>query len=130
MAARLGLRVPKPEINDVREELIANTEDSVIQLGRGRASCRPGKQFGSRYPGNPAETVAFDFLPDEQLRQLPNLTNFCGMLVLTSGPATPTGARPSSTGMRVFVYRRAIRRGTRPINQVEGFAEELRLRIQ
>jgi hypothetical protein len=35
-AARLGLRVPKPEIIEVREELIANTEDLVIQLGRGR----------------------------------------------------------------------------------------------
>jgi hypothetical protein len=35
LAARLGLRVPKREIIDVREELIANTEDLVIQLGRG-----------------------------------------------------------------------------------------------
>src|SRR5260370_37127209 len=37
LAARLGLRVPKPEIIDVREELIANTEDLVIQPRRGRA---------------------------------------------------------------------------------------------
>jgi hypothetical protein len=29
--------VPKPEIIDVREELIANTEDLVIQPGRERA---------------------------------------------------------------------------------------------
>ena len=53
LAARLGLRVPRPEVIEVREELIANTEDLVIQLGRGRAPCRPGKQFGSRYPGHP-----------------------------------------------------------------------------
>jgi len=90
----------------------------MIQLGRGRASCRPGKQFGS-------ETVVYDFLPDEQLRQLLNLTASCWFL--TSGPAAPTGAIfYRDAGM----YGRAIRRGTGPMNQVEGFAEELRLRSQ
>ncbi|MGC1594359.1 MAG: HipA family kinase, partial [Candidatus Acidiferrales bacterium] len=54
LAARLGLRVPKPEIIEVRAELIANIEDLVIQLGRGRAPCRAGLQFGSRSPGTPA----------------------------------------------------------------------------
>ena len=82
----------KPEIIDVREELIANTEDLVIQLGRGRASCRPGKQFGSRYPGNPAETVVgSNVLPDKQLRQLPNLTDFCGMLVFDKWTCNANG---------------------------------------
>ncbi|MGA7189497.1 MAG: HipA family kinase [Candidatus Acidiferrales bacterium] len=91
LAARLGLRVPKPEIIEVRAELIANIEDLVIQLGRGRAPCRPGKQFGSRYPGHPAETVVYDFLPDEQLRQAPNIADFCGMLVFDKWTCNTNG---------------------------------------
>jgi hypothetical protein len=91
LAARRGLRVPKPEIIDVWEELIANTEDLVIQLWRGRAPCRTGKQFGSRYPGDPADTVVYDFLPDAQLRQVPNLTDFCGMLVFDKGTCNTNG---------------------------------------
>ena len=42
-----------------------------------RARALPSRQqFGSRYPGNPAETVVYDFLPDEQLRELSNLADF------------------------------------------------------
>jgi HipA-like kinase len=91
LAARIGLRVPKPEVVEVREELIANTEDLVIQLGRGRAPCRAGKQFGSRYPGRPADTVVYDFLPDEQLRQVPNLEDFRGMLVFDKWTCNTNG---------------------------------------
>ena len=65
LAARLGLSVAEPEVVEVRAELIAHTEDLVIQLGRGRAPCKAGKQFGSRYPGNLADVAVYDFLPDE-----------------------------------------------------------------
>jgi hypothetical protein len=66
---------------EVRAELIAHTEDLVIQLGRGRAPCKAGKQFGSRYLGNLADVAVYDFLPDEQLREVTNISEFCGMLV-------------------------------------------------
>jgi hypothetical protein len=91
LAARLGLRVPEADIVDVREELIANTEDMVMQLGRGRTPCKPGKQFGSRYPGKPAETAVFDFLPDEQLQSLSNLADFLGMLVFDKWTCNTNG---------------------------------------
>jgi hypothetical protein len=42
LAARLGLSVAEPEVVEVRAELIAGTEDLVIQLGRGRAPCKAG----------------------------------------------------------------------------------------
>jgi hypothetical protein len=93
LAARLGLRVPKPEIIEVRAELIANTEHLVIQLGRGGAPCRPGKQFGSCYPGHPAETVVYGFLPDEHLRQVPNLADFQGMLVFDKWTCNTNGRK-------------------------------------
>src|ERR1700745_3758347 len=81
LAARIGLPAPPVAWVEGREELVAHTADLVMQLGRGRAPCRAGLQFGSRYPGAPAEIVVYDFLPDEQLREVVNLADFCGMLV-------------------------------------------------
>src|ERR1700735_4789493 len=81
LAARLGLPTPAVAIVDVRDELIEYTEDLVIQLGRGSQRCRSGLQFGSRYPGQPAETAVYDFLPDEQLVETVNIADFCGMFV-------------------------------------------------
>src|SRR5207248_9410910 len=56
LAGGLGLRVPQTEVVEVRRELVELTADLVIQLGTGRTPCRAGKQFGSRYPGDPAQT--------------------------------------------------------------------------
>src|SRR6202789_3585871 len=81
LAARMGLPVPPASVVEVREELIAHTDDLVIEMGRGRAPCKPGLQFGSRYPGSPAEVAVYDFLPDDRLREVVNLADFCGMLV-------------------------------------------------
>jgi hypothetical protein len=91
LAGRMGLPVPGAAVVEVRKELIENTEDLVMQLGRGRASCSPGLQFGSRYPGSPFETVVYDFLPDEQLRELLNLTDFCGILAFDKWTCNTNG---------------------------------------
>jgi hypothetical protein len=91
LAARLGLSVAEPEVVEVRAELIAHTEDLVIQLGRGRAPCSAGKQFGSRYPGNLADVAVYDFLPDEQLREVTNIAEFCGMLVFDKWTCNTNG---------------------------------------
>lgn len=91
LAARLGLPVAEAAVVEVREELIENTEDLVIQLGRGRAPCQAGLQYGSRYPGRPAETVVYDFLPDEQLREVANLADFCGMYVFDKWTCNTNG---------------------------------------
>ena len=81
LAARIGLPVPGAAAVEVRPEMVALTEDLVIQLGRGRVPCTPGLEFGSQYPGNPAATVVYDFLPDDQLRDVENLSDFAGMMV-------------------------------------------------
>src|SRR3984957_10970502 len=91
LAARLGLPVPGAAVVEVRENLIRQTEDLVIQLPRGRMPCAPGRQFGSRFPVAPAETVVFDFLPDEQLRSTVNLADFCGMLVFDKWTCNTNG---------------------------------------
>ena len=81
MAARMGLPVARVEVVEVREDLIALTADLVVQLGVGRAPCRAGRQLGSRFPGDPAQMVVHDFLPDDALREVENLPDFAGMLV-------------------------------------------------
>jgi hypothetical protein len=78
-----GLRLPTPltTVVKVGEELIAYTEDLVIQRGRGNVPCQAGSQFGSRYPGSPAEISVMDFLPTDLLSEVTNLIDFCGMFV-------------------------------------------------
>jgi HipA-like kinase len=91
LAARLGLPTPEAAVVEVGEDLIEHTEDLEIQLGRGRTRCQAGLQFGSRYPGAPAETVVYDFLPDEQLREVTNLAEFCGMFVFDKWTCNTNG---------------------------------------
>jgi hypothetical protein len=91
LAARLGLPTAAAAVVEVRESLIAHTEDLVMQLGRGRAPCKAGLQFGSRYPGSPAETAVSDFLPDEPLREVVNLADFCGMLAFDKWTCNTNG---------------------------------------
>src|ERR1700684_978808 len=91
LAAGWVLPVPAAAVVEVRENLIAQPEDLVIQLPRGRARCAPGRQFGSRFPVAPAETVVFDFLPEEQLRSTVNLVDFCGMLVFDKWTCNTNG---------------------------------------
>jgi hypothetical protein len=91
VAARLGLPTAVAAVVEVRRNLIEHTEDLVIELGRGRALCKAGLQFGSRYPGSPAETVVYDFLPDDQLREVLNLSDFCGMLVFDKWTCNTNG---------------------------------------
>ena len=81
LASRLSLRVPEGEIVSVSDGLIAQCKELEVQLGRGSTPCKPGLQFGSRYPGRFRETPVFDFLPNEQLGEVLNLADFLGILV-------------------------------------------------
>jgi HipA-like protein len=91
LAARLGLHVPQVEVVEVRPEIIAYTPDLVMQLGIGRKPCAPGKQFGSQFPGHPARMAVHDFLPDEQLRSVRNLSDFLGVLVFDKWTCNTNG---------------------------------------
>ncbi len=91
LAARLGLTVPQVEVIEVRPEIIAYTPDMVIQLGLGRKPCAAGKQFGSQFPGHPARMAVHDFLPDEQLGAVGNLSDFLGVLVFDKWTCNTNG---------------------------------------
>ena len=91
LAARLGLIVPQVEVVEVRPEIIAYTPDLVMQLGLGRKLCAAGKQFGSQFPGHPARLTVHDFLPDEQLRAVRDLSDFLGVLVFDKWTCNTNG---------------------------------------
>jgi len=91
LAARMGLPVAPVEVVEVRKELIENTAELVVQFGNSRAPCSPGRQFGSRYPGRPAEMAVHDFLPDEQLGAVENLNAFAGMFAFDKWTCNTNG---------------------------------------
>jgi hypothetical protein len=102
LAARLGLPVPRVAVIEVPEDLVQLTTDLVFQLGTRNVPCRPGFHFGSRFPGDPAEVVVHDFLPDEQLREVGNLSDFAGMLVFDKWTCNTNG--------RQAIFFRELRR--------------------
>jgi hypothetical protein len=59
--------------------LEANTE-IYIQLGSHHQAVEPGWHFGSRYPGDPAKVMVYDFLPDALLDKVVNAGEFLGVL--------------------------------------------------
>jgi hypothetical protein len=91
LAARMGLPVPPVAVVDVGEDLIRVTPALCIELPRSRIPCRAGLQFGSSYPGNPRSLTLYDFLPDEQLREVRNLHDFAGMLVFDKWTCNTNG---------------------------------------
>src|SRR3984957_122522 len=93
LAARTGLPVPPVAVVDVGADLIRVTPALCIELPRSRTPCPAGLQFGSSYPGNPRSLTLYDFLPDKQLRQVQNLYDFAGVLVVDNGRLVPTAGR-------------------------------------
>jgi len=81
LAARLGICVPQVEVVDVSTNLIDLTTELVMQMRRGRNPCSPGKQFGSRFPGNPSVLVIHECLSDESISRVTNIDDFLGIYV-------------------------------------------------
>ena len=83
LAAAVGLTVPSVDVVEVTDWLVANTEDLVVESGRGRRErCSAGLQFGSRFVGGLMPGQVVDYLPETQLDEVRNLAEFAGMLCL------------------------------------------------
>lgn len=83
LAGAIGLTVPQTDVVDVSPWLIANTPDMLVDVGRGmRERCASGLQFGSRFVGGLMPGQVVDYLPEPQLEEVRNFTEFAGMLAL------------------------------------------------
>jgi hypothetical protein len=76
----LGIAAPEVNMVQITESFLAGDPDTYIQLGRERRKVTPGWHFGSRFPGDPARTVVYDFLPDTLLDKVENLPDFRAVL--------------------------------------------------
>jgi HipA-like protein len=104
LAAAAGLTVPECELVEVSSWLIENTPELEIDLGRSQARCLPGLQFGSRFAGGTMPGQVVDYLPEEQLMELKNLTEFGGILALDKWTGNANGRQA------VFTRRQRERR--------------------
>jgi len=77
----LQISTPATAIVQLSAEFLAENPDVHIQLGSRHLAVEPGWHFGSRYPGNPAKVMVYDFIPDLLLEKVANLTEFLGVLV-------------------------------------------------
>jgi hypothetical protein len=83
IAEAVGLTVAKCDVVEVSEWLVRNSPDMTIEQGRGvRERCAHGLQFGSEFVGGLMPGQVVDYLPEPQMDELRNLSEFAGMLVV------------------------------------------------
>jgi hypothetical protein len=76
----LGIATPECAIVHCSREFLEEHPEVAIQLGSRKLDVEPGWHFGSRFPGDPARNVVYDFLPDTLLERVENLQDFLGVL--------------------------------------------------
>ena len=88
IAEAAGLTVPKSDVVEVSDWLIANSPEMVVDLPRGpgqrggRERCAGGLQFGSQFVGGLMPGQVVDYLPEPQMEEVRNLAEFAGMLAV------------------------------------------------
>jgi hypothetical protein len=91
LAAAAGLSVPEPELVEVSSWLVENSPELEIDLGRTRVRCQPGLQFGSRFAGGMMPGQVVDYLPEEQMAEVLNRSEFAGVLALDKWTGNANG---------------------------------------
>ena len=115
IAEAVGLTVPQSDVIEVSEWLVEHSPEMTVDHGRGdRRRCEPGLQFGSRFVGGQTPGQVVDYLPESQLREIRNLREFLGMLVIDKW----TG---NCNGRQAVFERRARERRYRATFIDQGF---------
>jgi hypothetical protein len=80
LAHWLGLPVPRTEVIEVSDWLIANTPEMRVRVGASSVPCSSGRQLASLFAYDSA--TVFDYLPQSVLAKVANLQDFARVLVL------------------------------------------------
>lgn len=99
----LKVAIPESAVIQLSPEFLAASPELHLQLGARRIEVEPGWHFGSRYPGDPARTAVYDFLPDALLERVANPDDFRAVLVFDKWAANADG--------RQCIFYRALVRG-------------------
>jgi hypothetical protein len=81
LLAASGIETPKTALVCLTPGFLKRNPDVHLRDGKERRAVKPGVHFGSQYPGDPACTIVYDFLPDSILSKVANLQDFLGVLV-------------------------------------------------
>ena len=100
----LKIATPETAVIEVGRSFLDSNPDVHVTLGTRRLEIQPGWHFGSRYPGDPARTAVYDFLPDSLLSGVVNLEDFRAVLVFDKWVA-------NADGRQSVFYRALVRRG-------------------
>lgn len=76
----LQISTPATAMVNLSSEFLAENPDVHIQLGSRRLAVESGWHFGSRYPGDPAKVMVYDFIPDLLMEKIVNRAEFLGVL--------------------------------------------------
>lgn len=90
LAQWLGLPVPKVEVVEISDWLIANTPELRVEVGGSSVLCSSGRQLGSLYCGD-ERTLVFDYLPEKALERVANVDDFARVLVFDKWTANNDG---------------------------------------
>ena len=85
----LGLPVPRVEVIEVSDWLIANSSEMRVDVGGLGQPCSSGRQLASLYPD--PQSQIFDYLPEGMLLQVTNLQDFARCLILDKWTANSDG---------------------------------------
>ncbi len=91
LAALIGLTVPACDVVEVSPWLIERTPELEMDLGSRREPCHPGLQFGSQLLGGLMPGHVADYLPEPQLAEVRNLSEFAGALALDKWTCNANG---------------------------------------
>jgi hypothetical protein len=100
----LKIAAPETAVVQVSRSFLEANPELHLTLGSRRIDIEPGWHFGSRYPGDPARTAVYDFLPDSLLASVANLEDFRAVLVFDKWVA-------NADGRQSVFYRAMVRRG-------------------
>ena len=81
VAARIGICVPQSDIVEVRSSLIENNPELMMEMPSRSFPCATGKQFGSKFPGNPLTMKIYGLMPDQHLCAIHNIDDFLGIFI-------------------------------------------------
>jgi len=92
LAEAVGLSVPATDAVDVSGWLIQNSPEMWVDVGKGEHErCAAGLAFGSQFAGGLMPGQVVDYLPDELMGDVRNLSEFAGMLCLDKWTGNSNG---------------------------------------
>ena len=121
----LQISTPPAAIVSLSAEFLQANPDIYIQLGSRRLPVEPGWHFGSRYPGDPAKVMVYDFLPDTLLSRVVNAREFLGVLAFDKWTGNADARQSIFYRARLRQWSPASRESSSPIAAQAGFVAQM-----